>query len=178
MIRSSSRTALPLLKYFVSLTYIIFLSSTVHKIHYIFLRTFFKRNMCCKWPLGTLFTSWICMTIFLLSIMVRRNFTTAIDWEKSILITETVNCWVCKTSATHEWNMGMEYWWTDANGVQPKYSEKNESHCHSVHHKSHTGWPVWGYQEVVQQNTFHNNRHSLHREHPQYSLCTETGVLP
>ena len=44
----------------------------------------------------------------------------------------------------------LEHWWNDNNRGKPKYSEKNPSHCHFVHHKPHIelpgfelGSPMW-----------------------------------
>jgi hypothetical protein len=34
--------------------------------------------------------------------------------------------------------MGMEEWWNDTDRGKVRYWEKNLSHCHFVHHKSHT----------------------------------------
>jgi hypothetical protein len=31
----------------------------------------------------------------------------------------------------------MEHWWNEIDRIKPKYSEKNLSQCHFVHHKSH-----------------------------------------
>ena len=31
----------------------------------------------------------------------------------------------------------MEHWWNEIDRGKPKYSGKNLSQCHSVHHKSH-----------------------------------------
>jgi len=33
--------------------------------------------------------------------------------------------------------MSMEHWWSDIDGEKSKYSERNLSWCHVVHHKSH-----------------------------------------
>jgi hypothetical protein len=35
----------------------------------------------------------------------------------------------------------MEHSENDAKTGTPKYSEENLSHSHTVHHKSHIGWP-------------------------------------
>ena len=35
----------------------------------------------------------------------------------------------------------MEHRWNEIDRVKPKYSEKNLSQCHFVHHKSHTHRP-------------------------------------
>jgi hypothetical protein len=34
----------------------------------------------------------------------------------------------------------MERWWSDTDGVKPKYAERNLSGRYSVHHKSHMDW--------------------------------------
>jgi len=36
--------------------------------------------------------------------------------------------------------MSMEQWWDGADRRKSKYWEKTLSHCHFVHHKSHTNW--------------------------------------
>jgi len=38
-------------------------------------------------------------------------------------------------------NMINEYWWNDDERDESKYSDKNLSQCHCVHHKSHFDWP-------------------------------------
>jgi len=38
--------------------------------------------------------------------------------------------------------MNMDQWWNDADRGNLKYSEKNLSHCHFVHHKSHIDYCV------------------------------------
>jgi hypothetical protein len=43
-------------------------------------------------------------------------------------------------SVLDEW-MSMERWWTDTETGNPKYSERNLSQRHYVHHKSHMDWP-------------------------------------
>jgi hypothetical protein len=35
----------------------------------------------------------------------------------------------------------MEHWWNEIDMGKPKYSGRNLSQCHCVHHKSHTNWP-------------------------------------
>jgi hypothetical protein len=44
-------------------------------------------------------------------------------------------------SVVDEW-MSMEHWWNDTDRAQPKYSDKNLSQSHYIHHKSHmdTDW--------------------------------------
>jgi len=37
--------------------------------------------------------------------------------------------------------MSKEYLWNDADCGQPKYWEKNLTHCHFVHPKSNMDWP-------------------------------------
>jgi len=37
--------------------------------------------------------------------------------------------------------MSMEYLWNDADSGQPKYSEKNLTHCDFVYPKSNVDWP-------------------------------------
>jgi hypothetical protein len=44
-------------------------------------------------------------------------------------------------SSSGKTKMNMEYWWNDNDRGKLKYSKKNLSHCHSVHHKSHMDWP-------------------------------------
>jgi hypothetical protein len=39
-----------------------------------------------------------------------------------------------------EWNMNTEHWWNYNDRVTPKYSEKNLSQYHFVHHKAHKDW--------------------------------------
>ena len=37
--------------------------------------------------------------------------------------------------------MKYDHWWNDTDRGKPKYSEKHLLQYHSVHHKSHMGWP-------------------------------------
>jgi hypothetical protein len=37
-------------------------------------------------------------------------------------------------------NMNIKHWWENIDKRKPKYSEKNLSQWHFVHHKSHTDW--------------------------------------
>jgi len=39
-----------------------------------------------------------------------------------------------------ERKMRVEHWWDDRDRGKPMYSERNPSHCHIVHHKSHVDW--------------------------------------
>jgi len=45
-------------------------------------------------------------------------------------------------SVVDEWNVSMEHWWNGCNEGTLKYSEKDVSHCHCFHHKSHMEGPV------------------------------------
>lgn len=36
----------------------------------------------------------------------------------------------------------MQHWWNDTNREKLKYSQKNLSQCHFVHHKSHRDWAM------------------------------------
>jgi hypothetical protein len=42
-------------------------------------------------------------------------------------------------SVVDEW-MSMEHWWNDTDRGILKYWEKNLSHTHFIHHKSHMDW--------------------------------------
>jgi hypothetical protein len=37
--------------------------------------------------------------------------------------------------------IGVEHWWNDTERGKPKYTEKNLSQCHFIHHKFHVDWP-------------------------------------
>jgi len=33
--------------------------------------------------------------------------------------------------------MSLKYWWNDTDKGKPNYVDKNQSHCHFAHHRSH-----------------------------------------
>jgi hypothetical protein len=43
--------------------------------------------------------------------------------------------WQTKTLVVDEWNISMEHWWNDTDRQKPRYSGKNLSQCHLVHHQ-------------------------------------------
>jgi hypothetical protein len=56
-----------------------------------------------------------------------------------MLFINTVNSYVYIVLGTDEL-MSKEHWWNDTDKGKLKYSDKNPSQCHAVHHKSHMAW--------------------------------------
>jgi hypothetical protein len=53
----------------------------------------------------------------------------------------------------------MEHWWSDAERVEPKSSEKSQFQCHFVNQKSQTDWLKIKLSFCVEKPAVENLRH-------------------
>lgn len=75
------------------------------------------------------------------------SFLTFRDFQNSIALTGRTQgfaCWqaLLLARAVVKMKINVGHWWNDTDKGKPKYSERNLSQRHLVHHKSHTDFRV------------------------------------